>query len=80
MNNTAPDAEYMDLKSQEKLKVMSDIHKSMNDTRKSGIKFDNAYFLYGKLSNDGSTTYPRFTNYTANIRETLDHVFYTKDR
>lgn len=44
------------------------------------IKWASVYERYGASIKDSTRKYPVFTNYTANFKDTLDHILYSKNK
>src|SRR5207244_2783721 len=63
------------------LKYEKEIFLLMENLKDEIFQWGNLYEFYnGSLGNTDGNNFPKFTNYTKNFRETIDHLFYNIKR
>ena len=74
-----PDKENMEsVISEENWKIMLETYPNfVNYLEKYDI--DNSYCYYGQIIGNANLLYPKYTNYTQNFKEVLDHIFFSKN-
>jgi len=75
LNGAYPEKEKLE-SAADNYQSLLELHKKFEKVEKK-IKWGNAYESYG-LATNKSTSYPAFTNYTAGFKDTIDHIFFSK--
>lgn len=78
LTGSSPEQNYMEGDKESNLRDMIKIYDGLQKISKS--EWDNPYQYYGQAIDDKESLWPRYTNYVAYFKGTIDHIFFKKGK
>jgi len=77
LKHNKPELKRMEIKNNQGLEIMQELYHEL-EAQCNKFELANPYEYYGKASGNSTISFPKYTNFTADFKGTIDHIFFTK--